>query len=92
MAVECKAGSGGIRLMSTSPSDTFTEKISNLLQANWNSVSTGLQVADVFWGAVDLKVSHCKICSYSEACDAAEVLEALIEIEMSVNQASVAGA
>ena len=30
-------------------SDTFAEKISNLLQANWNSESTGLQVSDVFW-------------------------------------------
>ena len=31
-------------------SDTFAEKISNLLQENWNVESTGLQVSDVFWG------------------------------------------
>jgi len=31
------------------PSDTFPEKISNLLQENWNSQSTGLQLSDVFW-------------------------------------------
>jgi hypothetical protein len=30
-------------------SDTFAEKISNLLQENWNDESTGLQVSDVFW-------------------------------------------
>ena len=29
--------------------ETFAEKISNLLQENWNSESTGLQVSDVFW-------------------------------------------
>jgi hypothetical protein len=31
------------------PSDTFAEKISNLLQENWESDSTGLQATDVFW-------------------------------------------
>ena len=31
------------------PDDTFAEKISNLLQENWNSETTGLQVADVSW-------------------------------------------
>ena len=31
------------------PSDTFSEKISNLIQANWNSETTGLQVSDVAW-------------------------------------------
>ena len=31
------------------PSDTFAEKISNLLQENWDSESTGLQVSDVFF-------------------------------------------
>jgi hypothetical protein len=35
--------------MSSPPSNTFPEKISNLLQANWNSESTGLQVTDVCW-------------------------------------------
>ncbi|MGA2386979.1 MAG: hypothetical protein ABSG33_10660 [Candidatus Bathyarchaeia archaeon] len=34
--------------MST-PSDTFAEKISNLLQQNWDSDSTGIQMTDVFW-------------------------------------------
>ncbi len=34
--------------MST-PNDTFAEKISNLLQQNWDSNATGLEVADVFW-------------------------------------------
>jgi hypothetical protein len=33
----------------TTPNDTFAEKISNLLQENWDSDSTGLQVTDVFW-------------------------------------------
>ena len=31
------------------PNDTFPEKISNLLQQNWDSNATGLEVADVFW-------------------------------------------
>ena len=31
------------------PSDTFPEKISNLLQENWDSDSIGLQLTDVFW-------------------------------------------
>ena len=31
------------------PSDTFSEKISSLLQANWSSTATGLQVSDVDW-------------------------------------------
>ncbi len=31
------------------PSDTFAEKISNLLQQSWDSDSTGLEVTDVFW-------------------------------------------
>jgi len=31
------------------PSDTFAEKISNLLQENWDSTSTGLLSADVAW-------------------------------------------
>jgi hypothetical protein len=35
--------------MSSPPSDTFPEKISNLLQTNWNSEATGLQVSDVAW-------------------------------------------
>ena len=35
--------------MSSPPSSTFPEKISNLLQASWNSESTGLQVTDVCW-------------------------------------------
>lgn len=35
--------------MSSPPSDTFAEKISNLIQANWNSETTGLQVSDVAW-------------------------------------------
>jgi hypothetical protein len=35
--------------MSSQPSNTFPEKISNLLQANWNSESTGLYVTDVCW-------------------------------------------
>ena len=33
----------------TMPIDTFTEKISNLLQRNWDNSSTGLQVTEVFW-------------------------------------------
>ncbi len=33
----------------TTPNDTFTEKISNLLQQNWDSNATGIDVADVFW-------------------------------------------
>ena len=33
----------------SSPSDTFAEKISNLLRENWNSETTGLQVSDVSW-------------------------------------------
>ncbi len=33
----------------TNPTDTFPEKISNLLQANWSSAGTGLVVTDVFW-------------------------------------------
>ena len=33
----------------SSPSNTFPEKISNLLQASWDSESTGLQVTDVAW-------------------------------------------
>ena len=33
----------------SSPNDTFAEKISNLLQENWNSETTGLQVTDVSW-------------------------------------------
>ena len=35
--------------MSSPPSDTFPEKISNLLQSSWNSEITGLQVTDVCW-------------------------------------------
>jgi hypothetical protein len=35
--------------MSSPPSNTFPEKISNLLQDSWNSESTGLQVTDVCW-------------------------------------------
>jgi hypothetical protein len=35
--------------MSCPPSDTFPEKISNLLQASWDSEATGLQVIDVSW-------------------------------------------
>ena len=35
--------------MSSPPSDTFPEKISNLLQAAWDSAATGLQVSDVAW-------------------------------------------
>ena len=35
--------------MSSPPSNTFPEKISNLLQASWDSESTGLQVTDVCW-------------------------------------------
>jgi hypothetical protein len=35
--------------MSSPPSNTFPEKISNLLQANWNSEATGLQVSDIAW-------------------------------------------
>jgi len=35
--------------MSGPPSNTFPEKISNLLQANWNSQTTGLLVTDVCW-------------------------------------------
>ena len=31
------------------PSDTFPEKISNLLQTNWSSAGTGLIVSDVAW-------------------------------------------
>jgi hypothetical protein len=33
----------------SSPNDTFAEKISNLLQANWSEAATGLQVSDVDW-------------------------------------------
>ena len=33
----------------TIPSDTFTEKISNLLQANWSSGGTGLASTDILW-------------------------------------------
>lgn len=33
----------------SSPSDTFTEKISNLLQTKWSSAGTGLVVGDVAW-------------------------------------------
>jgi hypothetical protein len=35
--------------MSSPPSDTFAEKISNLLQAAWDSEATSLQVTDVAW-------------------------------------------
>jgi hypothetical protein len=35
--------------MTSSPSDTFAEKISNLLQENWDTTSIGLQSADVAW-------------------------------------------
>lgn len=35
--------------MTTPPADTFAEKISNLLQENWDAESTGLQATDVFW-------------------------------------------
>jgi len=35
--------------MSNPPSNTFPEKISNLLQASWDSESTGLQVSDIAW-------------------------------------------
>jgi hypothetical protein len=35
--------------MSSPPSDTFPEKLSNLLQAAWDSEATGLQVTDVSW-------------------------------------------
>lgn len=35
--------------MSSPPSDTFAEKLSNLLQASWDPVATGLQVTDVAW-------------------------------------------
>lgn len=31
------------------PSDTFPEKISSLLQDNWDSESTGLQLSDIAW-------------------------------------------
>jgi len=31
------------------PNDTFAEKISALLQENWDSTATGLQLTDVFW-------------------------------------------
>ena len=31
------------------PTDTFAEKISNLLQSNWSSAGTGLVLTDVFW-------------------------------------------
>lgn len=31
------------------PNDTFPEKISNLIQASWDSEATGLQVTDVAW-------------------------------------------
>ncbi len=33
----------------SSPSLPFTEVLSDLLQAQWTSVGTGLQVTDVFW-------------------------------------------
>ena len=33
----------------TTPNDIFAEKISNLLQQNWNSNAEGLQETDVFW-------------------------------------------
>jgi hypothetical protein len=35
--------------MSSPPSDSFAEKISNLLQENWSSEITGLKVSDVAW-------------------------------------------
>jgi hypothetical protein len=35
--------------MSSPPSDTFAEKISNLIQTNWNSETTGLQISDIAW-------------------------------------------
>jgi hypothetical protein len=35
--------------MPSPPVNTFPEKISNLLQANWNSETTGLQMTDVAW-------------------------------------------
>jgi hypothetical protein len=33
----------------SAPNDTFPERISNLLQENWDSESTGLQATDVLW-------------------------------------------
>lgn len=35
--------------MTSPPNDTFTEKISNLLQQNWDSTTTDLLLADVAW-------------------------------------------
>ena len=35
--------------MSRPPSDTFPEKICNLLQQSWDSEATGLQVTDITW-------------------------------------------
>ena len=35
--------------MSLPPTDTFAEKISNLLQTNWDNEATGLDPTDVFW-------------------------------------------
>jgi hypothetical protein len=37
-----------VKLMSQ-PTDTFPEKLSNLLQASWDSEATGLQLADIAW-------------------------------------------
>jgi hypothetical protein len=33
----------------SNPTDTFAEKISNLIQTNWTSAGTGLQISDVAW-------------------------------------------
>jgi hypothetical protein len=35
--------------MTSPPTDTFAEKISNLMQQNWDSTSTGLILTDVAW-------------------------------------------
>ena len=35
--------------MSSPSIDTFAEKISNLLQANWYSEATSLEATDIFW-------------------------------------------
>ena len=35
--------------MSSLPSDTFAEKLSNLLLQSWDPEATGLQVSDVLW-------------------------------------------
>jgi len=41
------------------PNDTFAEKLGSLLQENWDSNATGLQLSDVFW-------SHAKFETMTE--------------------------